>query len=374
MLNAVEVSVMLAFTVIGITSTAVVYADQPENFFGVDQSSGIEDGVTEKIPAWIKIVFGYYAQGQIDEATLLNALEYLIENQIISASAGIGDVQNRSESGKINDVQVESSNSRISDVGDFYITYMPNPNSYYVGDDTAIAWLKDIELLEYEVEFLNENFRLPHDIEIVAQECGFVNAFYDYDTLQIVICYELIDDIFETWYIFNEDASEPPIDYSYDVLNYIFYHEVAHAIIHVYDLPTTGLEENVADQFASLMLSHTYDAETEDYSLGQDMLYNVGTHYLYEDEYWNVICPESAETQYEEELCYGSYWDVHGLDIQRFYNISCYAYGADPEYNQDLIVDGWLPEDRAEGCEYEYYQIDYAWSYLLKDYTNGFFD
>ena len=148
-MNAVEVSVMLVFTVIGITSTAVVYADQPENFFGVDQSSGIEDGVTEKIPAWIKIVFGYYAQGQIDEATLLNALGYLIENQIISVSAGISDVQNRSESGKINDVQVESSNSRISDVGDFYITYMPNPNSYYVGDDTAIAWLKNIELLEY---------------------------------------------------------------------------------------------------------------------------------------------------------------------------------------------------------------------------------
>ena len=56
------------------------------------------------------------------------------------------------------------------------------------------------------------------------------------------------------------------------------------------------------------------------------------------------------------------------------YNISCYAYGADPEYNQDLIDEGWLPEERAANCEYEYYQIDYSWSYLLDSFTNGFFD
>ena len=349
---------VLIFTVLPI----IVYADQ---------SSDI-DGSDRKIPTWVKTVFEYYAQGSIDESTLINALEYLIEEEIISVSAEIDNVQNDVESEKNSSIPVKSNNEMIEDAGDFYITYMPNPNSDYVGDDTAIAWLKDIELLEYEVEFLNETFRLPYDIEVVAQECGFVNAFYDYDTSQIVICYELVDDIFETWYIFNEDASEPSINYSYNVLNYIFYHEVAHAVIYAYDLPITGLEENVADQFAALMLSYTYDAETEDYSLGQDMLYDVGTYYLYEDEYWNVLCPELAETPEEEELCYESYWTVHGLDIQRFYNMSCYAYGLDPEYNSDLIEDGWLPEDRALDCEYEYWQIDYAWNYLLDDFSDFF--
>ena len=288
-------------------------------------------------------------------------------------SAGVDNVQNLLESEKDNDVSVKSDNERIADVGNFYITYMPNPNSDYVGNDIALAWLKNAELLEIEVEFINENFRLSHDIEIIAKECGFVNAFFDYDTSQIVICYELVDDVFETWYIFNEDSSESVGDYSYNVLNYIFYHELAHAIIYVYDLPITGLEENVADQFAALMMSYTYYEGTDDYSTGQDILYDIGNHYLYEDEYWNVMCPELAETEEEEYLCYGSYWDVHNLDIQRFYNISCYAYGSDPEYNQDLIEDGWLPEDRALNCEYEYWQIDYAWSYLLEDFTNGLF-
>ena len=359
-----KTAVVLIFVLIFTVSNMVVYADQ---------LLGAEEEVTNKIPMWVKTVFGYYAQGSIDEATLINALEYLIENGIISVSGGINDVKNVLDAEKNNAIWVKPDSERIEDVGDFYITYMPNPNSGYTGDDTAIAWLKNADLLESQVEFFNENFRLPYDIEIVAQECGFVNAFYDYDTSQIVICYELVDDVFETWYIFNEDDSGSVGDYSYNVLTYIFYHEMAHAIIYVYDLPITGLEENVADQFAVILLSYTPDLETGDYSLGHDMLYDVGTYYLYEDEYWNVMCPELAETSDEEELCYGSYWGVHNLDIQRFYNISCYAYGADPEYNQDLIEDEWLPEDRALNCEYEYWQMDYAWNYLLKDFTNGFF-
>ena len=191
-----------------------------------DQSSGT-DGNDKRIPAWVKTVFTYYAQGQIDESTLINALEFLIEEEIISVSARTDDIQNDVEGEKNNDIPVKLDNGKIDDVGDFYVTYMPNPNSRYVGDDTAIEWLKYEGLLEYEVEFLNEVFLLPHDVEIVAQECGFVNAFYDYDTQQIVICYELVDDIHETWFIFNEESSESNAVYAYDVLTYIFNHEVS---------------------------------------------------------------------------------------------------------------------------------------------------
>ena len=82
----------------------------------------------------------------------------------------------------IDKIQDALYDDRIEDVGDFYITYMPNPNSDYVGEDTAIYWLKDDGLLEFEVDFLNRNFRLPYDVEVVAKECGFENAFYDPST------------------------------------------------------------------------------------------------------------------------------------------------------------------------------------------------
>lgn len=319
---------------------------------------------SEQIPSWIKNIFVFYAEGQISEADLLNAIEYLAEVGIISISG-------QDDKSILDKAQSE----KIQDLGDFYVTYKPNPNSEYTGEDTAIYWLKDVGLLEIETAFLNENFRLPYDVEVVAQECNEVNAFYDYDVKQIIICYELIDDVFETWYLFNED--NPDVDtarvFAYDVIDYTLWHEVAHAIIDIYNLPFTGLEENVADQFASLMISYTVD-EHEDYSLGQDMLYNIGNHYLYEDEYWNVIYPQQLEDLGENiDNMEIAYWDQHGLDIQRFYNISCYAYGADPEYNQGLIDDGWLPEGRAVNCEWEYHKIQDSWSYLLRDVTNGFF-
>ena len=315
---------------------------------------------TEQIPPWVKTVFGLYVQGEISESELLAAIEYLIQIGLIAVSTP--------------DASNAVPDEKIPDDGDFYVTYGPNPNSQYEGADTAEAWLQDWEIIEYEVEFLNEYFRLPYDVEVAAEECGEINAFYYPDDAKIVVCYEFVDDLFETWYLFNEDGQpEDAGSYAYDVLVYTFYHELAHAMIDVYDLPITGLEENVADQFASLILSYTYDDEAG-YSLGQDMMYNVGTYYIYEDEYWNVLCPEMAETPEEAEWCAHSYWDVHGSDIQRFYNISCYTYGSDPVYNENLIEDGWLPEERAANCEFEYWQIHSSWSRLLEEFTDGFFD
>ena len=358
---------MLKLPILGSLAVVFLIGTASVGAYAQSSDSGLSGEEAEHIPSWVRTLFVYYAEGHISDYELLSALEYLIGVGVISVPVGAMDVQNE-----------PPPDGKIPDVGDFYMTYLPNPNSAYEGDDTAIAWLKNSEMMEYEVEFLNENFRLPHDVEIVAEECGEANAFYYPDTTQIVICYEFIDDVFDTWYIFNEDSTDliAASNYAYDVLNFIFFHEVAHAIIDVYDLPVTGIEENVADQFASLMLSYTYDPEIDEEvnSLGQDMLYNVGTYYLNEDEYWNVTCPELAETPEEAEQCFAPYWDEHNLDIQRFYNISCYAYGADPEYNQDLIGEGWLPEERAANCEYEYYQIDYSWSYLLDSFTNGFFD
>ena len=43
--------------------------------------------------------------------------------------------------------------------------------------------------------------------------------------------------------------------------------------------------------------------------------------------------------------------DEHGTPTQRFYNLLCMAYGADPKLFGDVVGKGFLPEDRAVGCE-----------------------
>ena len=140
------------------------------------------------IPDWIKNTAGWWATGDIPDSAFVNGIQFLIEN-------GIMEIETTDT----------STYYEYPDNGDFYITYKPNPNSLYEGDDTAMAYLKSWELLEYEVQFLNENFRLPYDVEIIAQECNMVNAFYDPNNKTVTICYELIDDVQEkyTWFHYN---------------------------------------------------------------------------------------------------------------------------------------------------------------------------
>lgn len=245
---------------------------------------------------------------------------------------------------------------RAIDYGDFVLTYGPNPNSEY--EFTARQWLQDYQLLDYEVEWLNENFRLPHDVYITAEECGEENAFYYPYSKEVVICYEFVDGLYDLYLHNNEGDYDGADNFTHDVTIETLYHEIGHAIIDVYGLPHTGLEENVADQFAALILIRTYDPETG-HTIGQDMLYNVGNYYLWTEQ---------------REDGPPAYWDTHGTNLQRFYNISCWAYGSNPSYNQDLIDDGWLPEDRSVWCEDEYWKIEQAFSHLLSYYTNGFFD
>jgi Putative metallopeptidase len=62
--------------------------------------------------------------------------------------------------------------------------------------------------------------------------------------------------------------------------------------------------------------------------------------------------------------------DVHGLAGQRFYNLLCIAYGAEPRLFTDLVEKQHLPESRAKECADEYGQIAYAVKTLLDRYVD----
>jgi len=300
----------------------------------------------ESIPNWVRNIFVWYAEEKIEEGELLSALQYLINSKIIT-----------SDGKQIVRENVASIFAHpIKDDGDFYVTYEENPNHLY--PLSAKDWFLETEYLEDQMQFLNSNFKLPYDVEVVAKECNQANAFYDYITKQIIMCYEFLDSVHGdsiTYSIGAEGTLEE--FFLYDVVDWVFYHEVGHALIDIYLLPVTGLEENVADQFATYIIitEPAGDPEDGDFSFVQDMLYNVGT--------WFFIQAESGK----ENI----YWDVHNLDMQRFYNVSCYEYGHDPEYSSDLITDGWLPLERAGNCEYEYAVLEDSWTRILAPYRIG---
>jgi putative metallopeptidase DUF4344 len=57
--------------------------------------------------------------------------------------------------------------------------------------------------------------------------------------------------------------------------------------------------------------------------------------------------------------------DVHGAPVQRFYNLLCIAYGADPVLFADFAQKEYLPDGRAKDCEHEYNEARFAFQKLI---------
>ena len=288
----------------------------------------------QQVPGWVKQVLGFYADDQISESELLNALSYLIDNGILKVASPSG-----------------ADDRGIADEGDFYAVYEPNPSSPYEERDSAAVWLGDTRLLDDNAEWLNSAYRLPYDVPIKGAECGVANAFYNPGEKTITLCYEFVDDVREAGYDLYGGDLDAAYSFAYNVLDGIVLHETGHALVDIYDLPVTGLEEDAVDQFAALLQSRTYGDYDPYYEAGQNMMLDVA-------EWWSYM--SEGEDPY--------YWDVHSLSIQRFYNIACYAYGADPEYNRGLIGPDYLPQDRAATCPAEYVQMSSSWDRLLEGY------
>jgi hypothetical protein len=216
--------------------------------------------------------------------------------------------------------------------------------------DTEVASYRDVRLwvqewggLEAAGYYLEPAYDLPHQVPVWLMECGQDNAYYDPETRGIAICYELLTALISQFTPYVQTEEELAAAVSRTLL-FIYYHEVAHALIHVLDLPVTGREEDASDQLATLILlgagSEGRDAALE----GAGWFWLKGA--------------SGAQMQY---------WDTHSLDPQRFYNVLCWVYGSDPANHQVLLTPQWgLPEHRALSCPAEYDRGSRAWYAILQ--------
>ena len=295
---------------------------------------------------WMEHVFGLYAAGHISEAELLwvAVIGYLDDADTdgqVSDREILSALQFLVDNGIVRAVEV------YADEGDFNVEYGPSA-SY----PDAAEYLQGTYLLEDNAEWLNENYKLPYDVLIEGAECGEKNAFYTPSEKKITVCYEFVDEILNAGYALYPDDADRAEGFAYNVLDGILLHETGHALVDIYDLPITGLEEDAVDQFAALIQSRTYGDYDPDYETGRNMMLDVA-------DWWDYKADDPP-----------TYWDVHSLNIQRFYNIACYAYGADPEYNSGLVGE-YLPEARADTCQDEYEKMSSSWDRLLEEYMIG---
>lgn len=123
------------------------------------------------------------------------------------------------------------------------------------------------------------------------------------------------------------------------------YHEFGHALIDLTDAPVLGQEEDAADILSILLLDAFWE---EDSAQSITAL--------------TALSFELAAQESEDP----AYWDVHGLDMQRYYNQVCLFYGADPDTRATLAEDFELPDARAETCVEEFDLAAASWATVLE--------
>lgn len=203
--------------------------------------------------------------------------------------------------------------------------------------------LQGAELLEQFCEYNNATLAFPFDVPVVLEDCGEANAFYDPEKHQISMCYELIESFATMFdkYAESEEMADAQIE---GATMFTLYHELGHAVAHIFELPITGNEEDAVDQLATLALL----SSGED---GRNMAIDGAEAFL----------PDEAESELQEL----PFWGVHSLGEQRFYNTLCLVYGQDPDSHEHMVEDDVLPRERAEQCPEEYGRVSKAWGKLL---------
>ncbi len=210
--------------------------------------------------------------------------------------------------------------------------------------------LKKRHALDQVAEVLG-TIRLPKPLTLRLQGCdGESNAWYSPSKVAVIYCYEFVADMWKKapqaaeQGLSAEDAQEGPFVF-------VLLHESSHALFDLLGVPILGHEEDAADQLAGWMLLRT----------GRDAARRLGRGAA-----WMYLREARARAPGEDDFA-----DVHGLDAQRYYNVLCMAYGSDPEFFANAVSKGHLPKERAEGCQEEWEQVDYAVNVLLQGHVDA---
>jgi hypothetical protein len=220
--------------------------------------------------------------------------------------------------------------------------------------------LKENQVLERVRELLLP-VRWPRTLRLELRGCeGESNAWYE--GAVVTVCYEYLEDVWlsansrrRPAAIAREDAIIGPyVD--------VFLHEASHALFDLLKIPLLGREEDAADQLAAYYMLQ--------FAKEKRRRLILGATYAYASEL-KVRRARDLNRRRLEVARHVTFADEHGTPAQRLYNLLCLAYGSDKELFGELVEKGYLPKDRAELCEDEYRQIDFAFRTLILPHVDS---
>ena len=161
--------------------------------------------------------------------------------------------------------------------------------------------------------------RLPRRLLLKTESCdGVSNAWYDGEA--VTVCYEFLDDIWKSVPETVTPAGVAPIDAFVGPVADVFLHEVGHAVFDLWKIPVLGREEDAADLF-SVYIMLQFPKE-------RGAPADQGNAYQYKND---IKAPTVT-------MAMQKFADEHGTPSQRFFNVLCLAYGADPKLFDDFVT------------------------------------
>jgi hypothetical protein len=129
---------------------------------------------------------------------------------------------------------------------------------------------------------------------------------------------------------------------------FVLLHELSHGAVNEMNIPVLGKEEDAADSFAATRLI------------------NMGSAFS------DRVVTEAAKGWFlsdrrgKKEGDDVPYYDAHGMDQQRAYQIVCYMVGFDKNKFMDLANETKLPKERQDSCARDYSKASSSWNMVLK--------
>jgi hypothetical protein len=230
--------------------------------------------------------------------------------------------------------------------------------------------LKNTKSLEALRQLLSP-LKLPRRLTLRIRECdGEVNAFYEDDT--VTVCYEYLDYIVKSAPKEKTAEGITPKAVLVGATVDVFLHEVGHAVFDLLDVPVLGREEDAADFFSAYIILQSTPSVAHTLIGGVAYLYAKDVKDAQDKAQDDVQKAAQGDAQamsqkvaQRKTALVKSFADEHGLPAQRYFNLLCIAYGSNPKTYADAITVGRLTKERAEGCEDEYNQIEFAIDKLI---------
>lgn len=225
--------------------------------------------------------------------------------------------------------------------GRFVVVFAPPHNA----DEKILVSLLEQAQMPLVFSELSQHMKLTRNITISVQG-GNAGPYYNPKTSTIVLNHSFSALALNYW--FKKYPKAKPYDIGYrfaELVYFVLFHEVGHALVDQWDIPVLGREEDAVDAFSTIFMTEIvkrgdFALAGAEFFLDVDKLTGAAGHLNFADE--------------------------HSFNKQRAYSIACWVYGSDPVKWSQTNLKTFLPPARRVRCADEYRKLKKSWFGLLK--------